>query len=44
LTNTRIWKVERETETTQAFFYDTVPGGEQESQVSLYLKGLRTTG
>ena len=40
VTNTRVWKVERETETTQAFFYDAVDG--RESQVALYVKGLRS--
>ena len=44
VTNTRVWKVERETETTQAFFYDTVSADKRESQVSLYVKGLRTPG
>ena len=44
VTNTRVWKVERETETTQAFFYDTVSADPRESQVSLYVKGLRTPG
>ena len=42
VTNTRIWKVERETETTQAFFYDSVGDGTGNSQTSLYVKGLRT--
>jgi hypothetical protein len=41
LTNTRVWKVERETETTRGFFYDDASGGEQASQVVLYAKGLR---
>ncbi len=40
-TNTRVWKVERETETTQAFFYDSVDRV-GESQLVLYAKGLRT--
>lgn len=44
VTNTRVWKVERETETTQAFFYDTVSTATRESQVSLYVKGLRAPG
>ena len=43
VTNTRIWKVERETETTQAFFYESSDSG-QASQTSLYVKGLRTPG
>ncbi|MFT3685951.1 MAG: hypothetical protein QM783_13695 [Phycisphaerales bacterium] len=42
LTNTAVWKVERETETTQAFFYEDPAMGKQESQVRLYAKGLRT--
>jgi hypothetical protein len=44
VTNTRVWKVERETETTQAFFYDAVDADHRVSQVSLYVKGLRTPG
>jgi hypothetical protein len=40
VTNTRVWKVERETETTQGYFYDSV--GDKPSQVALYAKGLRT--
>lgn len=44
VTNTRVWKVERETETTQALFYETVAADPRESQVSLYVKGLRTPG
>lgn len=40
LTNTRVWKVERETETSSGFFYDSIP--EKSSQVQLYAKGLRT--
>jgi len=46
VTNTKVWKVERETETTQAFFYETVGGDAQVGPVSLYLyvKGLRTHG
>jgi hypothetical protein len=44
VTNTRIWKVERETETTQAFFYDTVSDDPRERQVALYAKGLRAPG
>jgi len=44
VTNTRVWKVERETETTQAFFYDSVDADARVSQVSLYVKGLRTPG
>lgn len=42
VTNTRAWKVERETETTQAFFYDSAGDVERVSQVALYAKGLRT--
>lgn len=42
VTNTRCWKVERETETTQGFFYDDVGAGDRASQVCLYAKGLRT--
>lgn len=41
VTNTRVWKVERETETTQGFFYDSIEGGSP-SQTALYVKGLRT--
>ena len=42
LTNTRVWKVERETETTQGFFYDSVEDSKRSGQVALYVKGLRT--
>ncbi|HEX2837367.1 MAG TPA: hypothetical protein VHN77_04480 [Phycisphaerales bacterium] len=42
VTNTAVWKVERETETTQAYFYEDPSRGSQESQVRLYVKGLRT--
>jgi hypothetical protein len=42
LTNTAVWKVERETETTAGFFYyDDVEQANQPSQVKLYAKGLR---
>lgn len=41
LTNTRIWKVERETETSNGFFYDDVSRTSSPSQVRLYAKGLR---
>ncbi len=40
LTNTHVWKVERETETSQAYFYESTV--DQNSQTSLYAKGLRT--
>lgn len=40
VTNTRCWKVEREIETTDGFFYDGVGNGKPE-QVVLYAKGLR---
>jgi hypothetical protein len=40
MTNTRVWKVERETETSQAYFYEAE--GCETAQVSLYSKGLRT--
>ena len=39
ITNTACWKVERETETTQAHFYDDVAAGRTESQTRLYAKG-----
>jgi hypothetical protein len=42
LTNTRVWKVERETETTQAFFYDPIEDKDRPSQVALHAKGMRT--
>jgi hypothetical protein len=46
ITNTSCWKVERETETTQAFFYDDVPAADgkprTQSQTRLYAKGLRS--
>ena len=42
VTNARVWKVERETETTQAYFYDDPHNGSVPSQVELYVKGLRT--
>jgi len=38
VSNTRVWKVERETETTEAFFYHAVGP----AQVALYAKGLRS--
>lgn len=41
VTNTSVWKVERETETTAGFFYDDVQSPGQSSQVRLYAKGLR---
>ncbi len=44
VTNTRIWKVERETETTQGYFCDSKDNAGQASQVALYAKGLRTGG
>jgi hypothetical protein len=37
----QIWKVERETETTQAYFYDPVGSAPRSAQVALYAKGLR---
>ena len=40
VTNTRVWKVERETETRDGFFYDT-PSMTGPAQVALYAKGLR---
>lgn len=42
VTNTAVWKVERESETTQAFFYEDVDGGAKPNQVRLYAKGIRT--
>jgi hypothetical protein len=42
VTNTRVWKVERETETTQGFFYDAVDAPTRAAQVALYAKGLRS--
>jgi hypothetical protein len=42
LTNTGIWKVERETKTTQAYFYDPVGAAPRHAQVALFAKGLRT--
>lgn len=41
LTNTGVWKVERETETTAGFFYDDVERAARPSQVRLYAKGNR---
>lgn len=40
-TNTRVWKVERETETSDGYFYDDVGRTDKLSQVSLYVKGQR---
>jgi len=40
-TNTAVWKVERETETTAGFFYEDAKNSPQPSQVKLYAKGLR---
>ena len=42
LTNTRVWKVERETETSQGYFYDPVGTPPREAQVALFAKGLRS--
>jgi hypothetical protein len=42
LTNTRVWKVERETETSQGYFYDPVGAVPRSAQVALYAKGLRS--
>jgi hypothetical protein len=42
VTNTGVWKVERETETTAGFVCDEAGNGRQPSQVRLYVKGLRT--
>ena len=42
VTNTRVWKVERETETSQGFFYDPVDAPTGSAQVALYAKGLRS--
>lgn len=39
LTNTRVWSVERETETSSGYFYDASP--EKQAQVQLYCKGIR---
>ena len=41
LTNTGVWKVERETETTAGFFYDDATQAMRPSQVRLYAKGMR---
>ncbi len=41
LTNTSVWKVERETETSAGFYYEDVNRANQPSQVRLYAKGLR---
>jgi hypothetical protein len=40
LTNTRVWAVERETETANGYFFDAQP--EREAQVALYCKGMRS--
>ncbi|MGC1619099.1 MAG: hypothetical protein WA765_11490 [Candidatus Acidiferrum sp.] len=42
LANTRIWKVERETETTQAYFYDPVGAVTRHAQVAFHAKRLRS--
>ncbi len=42
LTNTRVWKVERETETSRGFFYDPVGEVSRPAQVALYAKGMRS--
>jgi hypothetical protein len=42
LTNARIWKVARETETTQAYFYDPIGAVPCHAQVALHAKGLRS--
>jgi hypothetical protein len=41
VTNTRVWKVERETETTAGYFYDSIGDEPRPGQVMLYAKGLR---
>ncbi len=41
VTNTRVWKVERESETTEGFFYDDAEEGAARSPVALHAKGLR---
>lgn len=41
VTNTSVWKVERETEKTTGFFYDDVRTPDESSQVRLHAKGLR---
>jgi hypothetical protein len=41
VTNTGVWKVERETETTAGFYYDEANKALQPGQVRLYVKGLR---
>jgi hypothetical protein len=40
LTNTRVWAVERETETSSGYFFDAKP--EEPAQVALYVKGIRS--
>ena len=42
LTNTRVWKVERETETSEGYFYEPVGVASRSAQVVLYAKGLRS--
>ena len=42
-TNTGVWKVERETETTAGFFYDDVERAGQPSQIRLYAKGAHVS-
>ena len=42
LTNTRVWKVERETETSRGYFYDPVGEIPRTAQVALYAKGSRS--
>lgn len=39
-TNTAVWKVERETETTSGYFYDEVGSGRRPSPVRLSVKGM----
>ncbi len=43
VTNTHVWKVERETETTSGYFYDEVAGAgaQRPSPVRLHVKGMR---
>jgi hypothetical protein len=41
VTNTSVWKVERETETSSGYFYDDVKKKTEPSQVKLFAKGLR---
>lgn len=48
LTNTRVWRVERETETSNGYFYDSMNGNGKSSEKQLefpehlHVKGLRT--